>query len=279
MRLIKSMICCGSLAVVAACGTHKSADNNAQPVTAASDVTPEQQAEADKLASNAPAAAIVRVPVDAKGLPTGAPEMKVYSGTGQIDSAESLSGAFDTASAPEKLVSSTDELDKTSSTQSWTNYAQGGGTGGYPSTGAGGYPSTGTGGYPSTGAGGYPSTGTGGYPSTGTGGYPSTGAGGYPSTGAGGYPSTGAGGYPSTGTGGYPSSGSGGYGNSGYGNSGYGGSGYGGYDYGYFYNTYRPVLYTSGYSIPYGINRPSYYNYGGYNYYCYRPSYQSYSRY
>jgi hypothetical protein len=114
MRVLSTVTAIGLLAALTACGTHKKSDDaadqpapNAQPTAADDPALPE--------------AAIVRVPVDAKGEPTGEPEMRIYSGDAIGD--DGVQAAWDASTAPAKVVNSAEELDADTSTQSWTSYS------------------------------------------------------------------------------------------------------------------------------------------------------------
>jgi len=124
MRFAHVLTAASLAAAITACGTSKKEEKTAQPA-------PEAQAEAaaDQEFTAIPSAAIVRVPVDADGNPTGEAEMKVVTGPMALESDAEVSAAFDAGSAPAKLVGSVDELDKGTSTQSWTGYDRGYGKG------------------------------------------------------------------------------------------------------------------------------------------------------
>lgn len=113
MRMIKTCISAGLVLALGACGTKKAAQNSDAPA-------PAPTASNDKTAAAAalPQATIVRVAVDDKGNVIGAPEMRTTNDTAALSSGQGLSQAF-TAGQEPKIVASTDELDKNSSTQSW----------------------------------------------------------------------------------------------------------------------------------------------------------------
>ena len=82
-----------------------------------------------------PANALVRVPVDAQGNATGAPEFRTNDSTSQLDSTEAMAAAFAAGNAPEAVVDASGELDADSSVQSWQGL--GGGFGGGFNNGVG----------------------------------------------------------------------------------------------------------------------------------------------
>jgi hypothetical protein len=195
MRFMNAIVAAGLTVGLTACGAgDKKKSNNEE--TAGNQVTAEEKQQLDAEFSQIPGAAIVRVPVDANGETVGDPEMKTVAQSEGLESADSVASAFDSGAAPQKMGAES-ELDRDSSTQSWSQWdyygQQGGGYGG-------------------------------------------------------------------------------GYGRPGHGNNcsisvGCGNA----WGHNYWYNNYRPVLYTQGRGWNYGYYRPSHYVTGGYRYYCYRP--------
>jgi hypothetical protein len=114
MRFVKPMILVGLVVGATACGT-KSNSSDTQPVAA------------DVNAALVPAAAIIRVPVDASGNPTGEPSMRtVNADKASLSTPEALSAAFEAGAEPQKIVANKSELDGDTSTQSWCGWGRGG---------------------------------------------------------------------------------------------------------------------------------------------------------
>ena len=127
MRFVKPMILVGLVVGATACGT-KSNSSDTQPVAA------------DLNAAAIPAAAIIRVPVDASGNPIGEPSMRtVNADKASLASPEALSAAFEAGAEPQKIVANKSELDGDTSTQSWCGWGLGGFGYGYGSGYYGGY--------------------------------------------------------------------------------------------------------------------------------------------
>jgi len=123
MKLIRTVaISFGAMLVLSACGTQEK--DHAQK---APEATAEEAAERDASFAEIPAAAIVRVPVDAEGNPIGEPEMRVVGNGSAPASDEQMASAWSTADAPEALVDAeaVSELDMDSSTQSWSSWNRG----------------------------------------------------------------------------------------------------------------------------------------------------------
>jgi len=184
----------GLVGGLTACGTNdnKKQSNNGDEQSV--EVTEEEKAALEAEFQTIPAAAIVRVPVDADGNATGEPQMMTIGQADGLENLDAVAAAFDNGQAPQKMISGKDELNDDTSTQSWqawNNY------GNYNSYGK----------------------------------------------------------------------------NTSYGNSYGSNSSYGGrnWNHSYWYNSYKPVLYSKGYGWNYGHYRPTYYSGRGYNYYCYRP--------
>jgi len=111
MRFVTPMIIAGFLAT--ACSTQpKDSGNAAAPVVT---TTTEQSVAADQM----PAAAIVRVELDASGNPVGAPDMRTTSVSKEQLTGTAVAAAFESGAAPQKVRGSADELDSDTSVQSW----------------------------------------------------------------------------------------------------------------------------------------------------------------
>jgi hypothetical protein len=234
--------------LIVACGSGKKNDDAAQNSPTTPAVSPEEKAARDAVYSEVPGHAIVRVPVNEKGETIGAPEMRVVSSKDAIGDATQAVAAFDSGSAPQKMVAKADELDGDSSTQSWSSWDY------YDTYNSGGNGHTGGGSY--NGGSGYGSSG--GYGHTGGGSY--NGGSGYGDD----YDND-WGDYDDD----YDSEYGDGYGSGGnYGGGGCG-SNCGNWGHNYWQSSYKPVLYYKNYGWNYGAYRPTYWNQGGYNYYCY----------
>src|SRR4051812_1107477 len=118
MRLVSQVVSVSvALALTSACGAAKKDDKaNKTP-----ELTAEQEQKRDEHVSEVPSAVIVRVPVDASGEPTGAPEMRVVKAASALETKEDASEAFGAGEAPAAFHSATDELDTESSAQSWSS--------------------------------------------------------------------------------------------------------------------------------------------------------------
>ena len=127
MRLVKSLIVVGVVLGSAACGSKANTNNQAAETSVAN-------------AAQIPSGAIIRVPVDANGNPTGEPSMRTVSADkATVKDGASMSAAFEAGAAPESIVKSKSELDGNTSTQSWCGWSYGGYGYGYGGYGYGGY--------------------------------------------------------------------------------------------------------------------------------------------
>lgn len=199
MRFVNVIAVAGLALGLSACGQHDKKDDQNQEA-APTQVTPEEKQQLDTEFSQIPAAAIVRVPVDANGETIGDPEMKTVAQGEGLESADGVASAFESGAAPQKMGAES-ELDRDSSTQSWTQWDYYGQQGAF---------------------------------------------------------------------------GQGGFGQGGFGRGGQArcsvGAGCGNvWGHNYWYNNYRPVLYTQGRGWNYGHFRPTSYVRSGFRYYCYRP--------
>ena len=109
MRYVNQLASLSLVLAASACGVKDSDKKQATPVAA----------EAPAATVAQPATAIVRVPVDANGVPTGEPEMRLVAEAKELASNEAVETAFNEGSAPEKLIQSESELDGDTSTQAW----------------------------------------------------------------------------------------------------------------------------------------------------------------
>ena len=121
MRVIRTFAILGATLALVACGSQdKQEDANDAP-----QLTNQEKAELEEEYASVPAAAIVRVPVDAQGNPTGAPEMRVVENGDAPNTDAEMTSAWEGGNQPASIVASASELDADSSTDSWHGWGYG----------------------------------------------------------------------------------------------------------------------------------------------------------
>lgn len=121
MRIINAVALCGLTLGFVACGAKEDKKNENNQSPTGTQTSEEEKAQLEAEFSQIPAAAIVRVPVDANGETIGDPEMKTTGDANSLDSADGLAAAFESGAAPQ-MVAGKEELDGDSSTQSWSQW-------------------------------------------------------------------------------------------------------------------------------------------------------------
>ena len=110
---MKKLLALSAALVLTACG---SATDSAPVESVSAD---QKTVVAESTVNAVPERVIIRIPLDAAGNPAGEPEFRVLQQASEISSAQAASTAFASGTAPSRLVTTVDELDQDTSTQSW----------------------------------------------------------------------------------------------------------------------------------------------------------------